>query len=100
MQKKSNCIFLLNKINFKTVRIISFDDWLAPTGLFIDKNSNILAVAPELDRHYMEVFDTFIHVITPNGRLVQKIEIEQDLNDFDDQRIRDCCIIDKFVFIC
>ena len=71
---------MLNKNDFKTVKIISFD-WLGPEGLFIDKNSNILTVAAELDRGSMESStNCFLYVIDPNGTLIQNIEIE----DFED----------------
>ena len=98
LQKKSNCIFLLNKNDFKTVRIISFDDWLGPEGLFIDKNSNIFTVASELDRRSMESStNCFLHLIAPNGTLIQKFEIEDDEDDEDESFYY---INDEFMFIC
>ena len=96
LQKKSNCIFLLNKNDFKTVRIISFD-WLGPEGLFIDKNSNILTVAAELDRGSMESStNCFLYVTGPNGTLIQNIEIE-DVDD-DEASHPSYLITGKFLF--
>ena len=96
-KKKSNCIFLLNKIDFRTVRIISFDDWLGPEGLFIDKNSNILTVAAELDRHSMQASShCYIHVIKLNGTLAQKIEID-NFNE-DEESVISYFMTSKFVF--
>ena len=90
---------MLNKNDLKTVRIISFDDWLGPIGLFFDKNSNILTLADELDRHSMLLStNKFLHVISPNGTLVEKIYIEED--DHYDDCIKDCCMINKYLFIC
>ena len=99
LQKKSNCIFVLNKNDLKTVRIISLDDWLGPIGLFFDKNSNILTVAAVLDRHSMRISSNqFLHEISPNGTLVEKFCIK--LSEYHDLWINDCCIIDKYLFIC
>ena len=99
LQKKSNCIFMLNKNDFKNVRTFSFDDWFAPVGLFINKNSNILTVADELDRHSMRISSNqFLHEISPNGTLVEKFCIK--LSEYHDLWINDCCIIDKYLFIC
>jgi hypothetical protein len=98
LQKKSNCIFLLNKSDFRTVRFVPFDDWLGPEGLFIDKNSNILTVAAVLDRQLMKSSSSkYIHVIAANGTLAEKIEIE----DYDDDDYNEIyCIVDKYIFIC
>ena len=49
IQKKSNCIFVLNKTKYDVLRTIKFEDWLGPEGLFLDKFFNILTVIDKLN---------------------------------------------------
>ena len=53
IQKRSNCIFVLNKFNYEVVRTIKSAFWLGPQGLFIDQCSNIFTVVSQLECGYI-----------------------------------------------
>ena len=95
LQKGSNCIFILNKKNYEIVKKITFENWLVPFGLHLDKNLNILTTASELSETRIVSENPFLYFINSSGELVQKTEIEIGLK-------RPCSISfhDNYFFIC
>ena len=98
LQKNSNCVFVLNKTNYSIERVISFNDWLTPQGLFVDENSNLLTTAFELDRFDMTSSDNlFLRLIDSDGGLLDKNEVREQLHGECRKMI---CFSDEFMFIC
>ena len=75
-QKGSNCIFVINKSDQEIVRRICFDNWLIQPGLCLDEELNITTIAFELSETRILSTSTYLYIISLNGDLVQKIEID------------------------
>lgn len=111
VQKKSNCIFLLNKTNYSQVRSISLDDWLVLGGLHFNKFSNIQTIAYELDKN-KNINDFYLYIFKQDGNLIQKLDGEIEDGPHKELNIQEFVeahkgeevlfvdINDEFAFVC
>jgi hypothetical protein len=74
----SNSIFVLKKIDLEPLRVIKFNDWLSPVGLFIDHKSNILTTAYRLlNGGKTKSKNRYIYKINKDGNKIEdRIQLE------------------------
>ena len=53
----SDGIFIIQKSDFKIINKIQFDNWSSPSGLYLDKHSNIITVAVEKSKWFIFIID-------------------------------------------
>ena len=75
--KGSNCVFIVDKFTLNILDTIKLNDWVTPSALYVDLNSNIYTVAYELDKTtgMLSKFK-YLYIINKNGLLVKKIYLE------------------------
>ncbi len=71
----SNCIFVVNKLDYKILSKIEFKDWLSPNGLYLDKYSNIVTTAFQMDNNKFISMNRFLYTIDQDGNLLHKMEL-------------------------
>ncbi len=78
IKKGANCIFVFNKNNgYEVETIIRFDTkWLAPVGLYIESNGNILTTAFKVDENALISKNRYLFIISPNGEIQREIELD------------------------
>lgn len=92
--KGSNCIFVLDKESFEIINSIKIDNWLTPSTLYIDTNSNIYTLAYEIDKNNVKTEFKYFYIIDQNNKLINKIL----LNDI--QRFGDAIFLRNRLYIC
>ena len=98
VQKKSNCIFVLNKTKYDVVRTIKFEDFLGPEELFLDKFDNIMTVIDELNTD-KTLGETFLCITNlKNEGSSQYIPVL--VNDDDEEKIISYLITENIFIIC
>ena len=94
IESKYNSISVLNKTNYELVRIIHFDDWFMPIGLYIDKNRNIFTRATVFRSKNENINGQYLFIIASDGTLIRKIKFL----DCPDHSCKYVYISDKFIF--
>ena len=70
----SNCIFVFDKSTYELINKIDLNNWLKPTGLYLDSFSNIVTTAFEIDNDGFISKNRFVYTIDQNGELLHKVE--------------------------
>jgi DNA-binding beta-propeller fold protein YncE len=75
--KGSNCIFILDKKEkIPMIKKISFDYWLAPAGLYVDLNGNMVTTALKLHENSKSISkNRYLFVISQSGDVLREIEL-------------------------
>ena len=93
LQKKCNCISVLQKNNYGIISVINFDNWFIPRGLYVGKNGYIYTRAAVLDQNRIQIGE-FLYIMARDGTLIQKIEFKNCVNEIG----RCLMITDEFIF--
>ncbi len=72
----SNCIFLLHKADLRVIKKIEIPNWLCPNGLVLDKYSNLITTAFQVNNNSFVSNNRYIFVFDSSGQLLHKNEIE------------------------
>ena len=88
----SNCIFIVNKTSHEITRTIRFVDWLAPEGLYIDQNLNMITTAYHLDNDFTISQSRYLYLINSSGDTYKKIYLET-IKEFYDMIVVDNKVI-------
>ena len=79
---KSNCVYIIDKITFITVRKVKLDDWVSPIGLFIDANLNIYTTARTIKNNKISQ-EIKLNKFNINGELIDTFNIGENNVSFD-----------------
>ncbi len=76
--KGSNCIYILDKKEkiFSKNKKIRFDYWLAPAGLYVDLNGNMVTTALKLNENTKLISkNRYLFIISQSGDVLREIEL-------------------------
>ena len=88
----SNCIYIIDRYTMAVERTIVFENWLQPSGLYVDDEETIFTTAYRWDANHIKSESKYLHVINKNGDIERKICLN-GVKNFDDMIIKSNRII-------